>query len=563
MHPSVRQTVLGRRLFHFYVDSVAGDDSRGGRSEANAVKTLAAAQAATLARGNGTRIGLKCGSEWRDRLHLDTLDQITVDSWGDPALGPPVIRCDDILSGTWQTSSDRADANTAVYSRSFTHVGASNWLAFWENGTRLEWASSLASCQSTAGSFFITGANVGLAGGTVTLYVHPFGDTNPNSDGKTYEGTTRDVAIDARDDSIIRHVHGRRAAGQYGALQLRDNALIERCLGEDGTRHDILVASGTIRRCVGWILHRDSRTDKISLEGFAANAAGKTVTWDTCVAVSATGTTFQENGIGGHTSGTPYDEWSVINCSVKGCMIGAAGNVTKMTITRAKLDHGRIKHTGTGASAALSIIDPYFIGIATAAGAAFSLQPLGCVWSIDGLRTYINEAYSQGFIVPQTNTNPGTITGSVIVDGGGTAQGRRRMIYGDAATNWTSTLNVFKTTGVNTIGNEPYVYWNNPGAMHNGDNNVYHATNASFGMNFIINSTTYNTIAAYFTAVRPTRDANSVNADPGVTDPANGDFRLTGIDLPPGIGLQRDPTCQNYTPIPADLTAAKAWLLAA
>ncbi len=68
--------------------------------------------------------------------------------------------------------------------------------------------------------------------------------------------------------------------------------------------------------------------------------------------------------------------------------------------------------------------------------------------------------------------------------------------------------------------------------------------------------------ATNFTAVRPTNDALSVNVDPGVTNPAAGDFTLTGTGLPTGIGLQRDPTCQLYTPIPADVAAAEAWLLA-
>lgn len=561
---ATQQPAFRPDLFDLYVDSVGGSDANNGNSAATPVQTLATAQTKALAKGSGVKIALKYGSAWREKLDLSTLNYVHVEGYGNTADGLPMARCDDVITG-WLSSVDRGDANTLVYSKSVTWVGAANFPLAWEDGNAYTYVASVALCQATAGTFYLPtlSTTLGAPGNTQILYVHPYGDTNAQTDGKLREFTTRDYAFVAKDNCIFKHLFGYRGSGQYGALYLGDDALMESCLGAEGVRHDMLINSGRFYRCVGWITNR-AYTDKISIEGFRASGAGKTVAFDTCIVVSSTGTVFPETGIGGHTGGVAFDAWTMTNCSVKGCVMGAAGNVTSLTITRAKLDHARIKHTGTGAASTLTIIDPWIVGIQTVLGASFSIQPLGCVWSIDGLRTYITESYANGLIVPQTNTNAGTLTGSVIVDALA-ATARRRMLYGDANTKWTSNLNVFKTTGANTAGNEPFVYWNNSGgtATHAANNNVYHATNASFGINFIVNSVTYNTVAAYFTAMRPGNDANSVNVDPAVVDPANGNFTLSGVGLPAGIGLQRDPTCQLYTPIPADLAAAKAWLLAA
>jgi hypothetical protein len=77
----------------------------------------------------------------------------------------------------------------------------------------------------------------------------------------------------------------------------------------------------------------------------------------------------------------------------------------------------------------------------------------------------------------------------------------------------------------------------------------------------VSNNTAYDTVAAYFTAVRPGIEANSLVVNPLLTDPANGDFTSGQAGLPANCGLERPNI--TYTPIPASAAAAEAWILGA
>jgi PKD repeat protein len=71
--------------------------------------------------------------------------------------------------------------NTSVYAATMTHPWADPWVKVTEDGDVLTAATSIANCQATAGSYFIT-----FSTPTLTVYVHPTGSTSPITNGSTY-----------------------------------------------------------------------------------------------------------------------------------------------------------------------------------------------------------------------------------------------------------------------------------------------------------------------------------------------------------------------------------------
>lgn len=541
--------------FSLYVDSVNGDDGANGLTEDTALQTLTAAETAALAYGNGVRVGLRYGSEWRDRLQLRTLTNVVVGAYGDRSDGLPVVRCDDVLSGGWADSTDRADANTNVYSQSVSWSGANAlWLACWEDGARLNWASSLANCQSTPGSFYIATGNAlsAASNSPQTLYIHPRGSTNAKSDGKVYEWASRDCAIGVGDDSTVRRVWAQRSPGASGGIVGGKRCLAEDCIGSGGVVHDILLASGVQRRCIGWIEHIDSRVTPLSLEFFTSDGTGLSGRWENCVVVSVGG----GNSFGGHTNAsTFYDAWELVGCSAKDAAIGGT-DLISLTIERPYLINSGISVNPNGAGGSCVVTDPWIVRNNSATRGR--IQPNGSnPFTIDGMRAFTS-AGDDRLIGHTAGSNLLTLTRSVLVDDADATIRRQLVWIGGASQSAVIDGVIFVGSGANAFTMENRAFWNNGGTLTSGDN-VFNP-NTNFNCNVRLGGTEYNTPAAYLAAVQPGSEIGSVVADPQLVDPANGNFTAQASGLP-AAGLERDPTCQNYTPIPASLAAAEAWIL--
>ena len=240
--------------YDIYVDSVSGNDSNSGLSPATAFATLAKAQTTAAADGNGVKIGLARGSNWRQELNLSTLNHVTVAAYGSG--NPPIVDASDALSG-WQvvpgfSNTYVATATPAVLAGTNGVLG-NFYYRVWENANEFLLSTSVSNVNSTAGR-----AYVDLTGTTPVIYVHPADGSNPATNGRTYEVNTRDLAIDIGSGSLNKEYNSivgidtKRGLNNNGSIQTGPNATISQTIAESGGKHNILVAAGEVDDLVVW-----------------------------------------------------------------------------------------------------------------------------------------------------------------------------------------------------------------------------------------------------------------------------------------------------------------------
>jgi hypothetical protein len=101
----------------------------------------------------------------------------------------------------------------------------------WEDGFPLKQASSLANCQATEGSYYAP-TQITASAANLTVYVHPRGNGNPNSNGKVYEVAVRELFIGGRGSCRVEGVIARGATTPSGPVVFRSKAT-------DGTDYPI------------------------------------------------------------------------------------------------------------------------------------------------------------------------------------------------------------------------------------------------------------------------------------------------------------------------------------
>jgi hypothetical protein len=220
--------------YDWYVDSVTGDDANTGKSKSQAFQTLAAVSAVIAA---GDKIGLARGSHWREQLTV-SVNNVSLVAYGNG--DRPIIDGSELMTG-WSKTSGR----TYVYQITCTPLWAtSNDLNVWEDGTFLVRAASVASCDSTPGSYYPSAAT-----GTITLYVHATGDGDPASNGKTYEYSHRQRSIFAANNGItgllINGIHTRCNLEENGSILIYKYSTVLNCLIADGSRHNLYIGEGS------------------------------------------------------------------------------------------------------------------------------------------------------------------------------------------------------------------------------------------------------------------------------------------------------------------------------
>lgn len=227
----------------YYVDSVNGDDGNNGTSPYTPFRTFSALPALI---GN-ENISLACGSMWLEQLDI-SVDGVRIGAYVPPQTGAtaqPIIDCSDVVT-TWLDSTDRADANTNVYSKAITTntTGTITFINIFENAANLVNVSSLALCQSTVGSYFVSSHT----SATPTVYIHPTGSTDPDTNGNVYRVTTRRHAITAanRINIILFDLEMRRPLHHDGVAKTGRNSTIHNCTFVDGNLHHLLFGGGSL-----------------------------------------------------------------------------------------------------------------------------------------------------------------------------------------------------------------------------------------------------------------------------------------------------------------------------
>jgi hypothetical protein len=235
--------------FDIYVDSVGGSDSNSGRSASAPFQTLQKAEDTAMLLGNGVRIGLKRGSEWRDEFQMSGKSRVMVRAYG--AGDMPVIDCTDVVSGTWVQHDAGTYPNvwSIAWSSEIDGGGPSEHRA-WENGTELLKQSTIAAINTTPGSMYAQAIT------SSTLYISTTDGTNPNTNGRTYEATKRKTGINGQEGVgyswYVDGIWARRNSHLGGSIRVGYYSAVEACLIDQGHRHNMLTSGGIVEDVVLW-----------------------------------------------------------------------------------------------------------------------------------------------------------------------------------------------------------------------------------------------------------------------------------------------------------------------
>lgn len=234
----------GGASFDFKVDSVSGSDATNCQF-ATPCQTLARLK--TFLNGTtGKRVCFAKGSTWTEEFSLTTTNGF-YDSCGSGAApffdgSSPLANASFSLAPaqifTYQIS---VAAPTSSSSAEFRNVFVNNQFSIIK--------TSIANVEATACSAFV---NPATGAGAITIYVHPCGNTNPTSDGKTYAWTSVLTTIDIQGNgNTLRAVHARRARDNGGSIRLSGSGnILDGCLDEDGNKHAAIIGnSATVENC--------------------------------------------------------------------------------------------------------------------------------------------------------------------------------------------------------------------------------------------------------------------------------------------------------------------------
>jgi len=524
-----------------FLDSVNGSDSNSGATPDQAVATVSA-----ITLTDGLSIGIARGSYFLEQLGdtSGTIDNITVIAYGTGVM--PVFDGREVASADgWTLSAGQ----TKTYQRTWTHDNVSGqFLSLWANDSRVRWYSSIANCEAATGPAFYAATT---SSGSTIVYYHPAGDLNPATDGVTVKISKRAHGIRAADGWTVRGMHTKCTLHNDGSLKAGNDCVIEDCLFEDGTKHNMFMEASIARRCGAWKCDWPERTNATFFVGYTDNGVGKAVTFENCWVLGeqaqltyAIGAAKGMDGFYAHNAnGT--DVWDTVTyegCTSKLCTIGfTAASPSHQDVIRCKAEavNDGCLLTGPDAYAEdLWVLD----GDVTKVRVSAQINT-GAVAVIDGLRAYTSRGGDNRGDVYNPNAATVTLQNSVI-----------RRVAGSTGTRWG--LNSNTTAGVANINHcilqyvvtTDIVYRRVTGVTGAADNNNYYPDTC----NFQVGATSYNDFAAY-KAANPTLDQASTTHDPQFTDPANGDWTIGNATLAAlGVGLDRDVTSRLYTPIPSN-----------
>jgi hypothetical protein len=218
--------------FDFYLDGVDGDDSGAGTTPGAAFRTVAPINA--MGTHAGLRIGVRRGTSYRQQLTL-TGAAVYVGAYGDGPL--PLFDASDLIPDGWTATAGR----TNVWQRGITLPGTAGHLGnAWNGNTFLVQVASIAACESTPGSFFVTSWT------TANSTIHINSATDPNGGAWSYSARSFGLTINGN-SAVVEDIRTRRNAHQGGSITLYGNDCIARRLRiEDGARHAMYAYAGLV-----------------------------------------------------------------------------------------------------------------------------------------------------------------------------------------------------------------------------------------------------------------------------------------------------------------------------
>lgn len=298
----------------YYVDGVAGNDGNDGLTTITPLKTISALIGKGITASD--IINLKCNSHFREQLTI-IVNNVTIQSYG-IGIRPILDASDSLGASVWSKSG----GYTNIYQASITLAQIITiYTNCWENGTVYTRASSMVNCDATAGTYYLSEVIT-----STTLYIHPFGSTNPTVDGKTYEVSIRNYGLVAETTSgtVVINIWTKKNLSENGSFFVGTNSTVTGCRASWGNKHNMFIKGGsTVTNCVIDDAYYGSGS-VIMVVYYETTGVGTDITFtgDTCKSINGLIT---GSGFGGHTSGGNFGTITFNSCVVSNLGVNASG----------------------------------------------------------------------------------------------------------------------------------------------------------------------------------------------------------------------------------------------
>ncbi len=223
----------------YYVNQSTGSDSNNGASTATPFLTVAKC-VSVLSGAQGCAVFGGTASQ------LSYLEQVTLAATGQYLVGygafKPNFDCADVIAAGGFT---KTGGFSFIYQASVTTANetATGFLSIWENGAYLTLAASQAALDSAPGYWIDN--NGSLSGTSHTVFIHATGDGNPASNGLVYENNNRAYGVNSNYRATVANVQTSRNYNNNGSLEVGAGSLITSIRAYRGTKHNMLVHTGT------------------------------------------------------------------------------------------------------------------------------------------------------------------------------------------------------------------------------------------------------------------------------------------------------------------------------
>jgi hypothetical protein len=424
--------------------------------------------------------------------------------------GPqPIIDGSDIAPNA---SFQKTDGLNHVYQIAWTHNfgidGGKTAHRAWENGTRMQRAADLASCDTMPGSFF---AGPPSNGGPDTIYVHASDDSDVSANAKTYELTRRRWGVQLYqypNQASVYSIHTRRNAYADGSLAV--DGLVSDCLAEDGRIHNVFIR-GVAENTIAWKIEPPPQyggatmfvtyEDRNDISG---------VTYRGCQAIAETdalGTAGSTNplvtlGFFAHTAGATGLGTAIYeNCETSGVVQGfSIQNVTNVLYYNCASDNPLIAISSTPSDTLAVLGGSYHARYVNASLVRFSSDgPTPRKMVIRGTRFVSEGGYGTPLWIDRSQTQTEITRSTFLVLGAST--------FNYVEGSFLVTNNIFYGISFTT-------HWGSVLPNFVSDNNLYFET-SGVPAAFQIGTTNYSGLVAWRAATGD--DNNSVDADPQFT----------------------------------------------
>ena len=465
----------------YYVDSNAAGGGDGSLATPyNAFADLPALSANDV-------IAIKSNSIFYESL--STIDDISIYRYASGS--KPLIDCSDAITAeNWS----KTGGQTNVYEVSITfeeRAGGNQETLVLEDGTRLTRVADVATCDSTAGSYYPDSDTTSPA----TLYVHTTNSDNPETNGLEYRYSARVYAIAeghqaSSENLVIDGIQARMGSSDSGSITTDRSGTLRHCQIDEGGKHNLIMTDGaTIEGCT-------------FAEGYSTLTTSTIIVFNENAPISL-GLTVRDSAF----SNTVYD--NTVNAIY--CHSNVSGDFGDVLVSRVHV---------TNVGAAVELVDVQLVIIQNcyhSEGARFLRTQAAVTHTMTSTYFYSSKTNAQ---YTKTNLTGSTIVirdGYAILDGAATGTGFCGNVHNDTTFSIYNTRLEQTTTGINpreciyvsagltgvTLFVTGVQYKNWLRAINDFAATTTIASNNNqfcIDMRHRINNTEYNTIAAYQTA---------------------------------------------------------------